>query len=181
MIDEEQGIKPLVDTEEQPETLLDQLAAKRKEISENKETFLPVPGYDKEPPLLLIKYRLLDGPDLAKIGQRVRKQFKGQWDRQLFGAIDTFIAACLGIYVDLGDGNPKPLTVKGEPVTGFTRDLAEGMEFADELADADVHRNVVIGLFAKNDVAISQHNYLLSRWMADTSIDVSSEMFEGNL
>jgi len=165
-----------------PTTLLDQLASKRKEIADIRETFVPIPGYDKEPPLLLAKYRLLEGPELDRIGSRVRRDVKGRWDRQITAAIDTFIAACEGIYVDTGDGaGPRPLTLNGEPITGYTEELAQALKFASELPSPATARSVVLGLFTNNDVAISSHAMVLSRWFADTSIDVSQEMLEGNL
>lgn len=167
---------------EQSSNLLSQLAEKRREIADTKDVFLPVPGYDKEAPILLIKYRLLTGPELERIGQKVRREVKGRWDRQLEAAVETFIAACDGVYVDLEDGkDPQPLTINGREVTGFTRDLAEGLEFADRLQDPDRARDVLFGLFANNDVAISKHNFLLNMWMSDTSVDISKEMYEGNL
>jgi hypothetical protein len=178
----EDNIVPVVQTEEQPDNLLSVLAGKRKELSENKETFLPVPGYDKEPPLLLIKYRLLDGTEIDKLGNKIRREFKGRWDRTLYAAVDIFIAACGGIYVDLGEGDPpQQLKVKGQPVTGFTRDLAEGLDFVDRIDNPDRARDVVFGLFANNDVAITGHYFLLNRWMGDTTIDVQEEMYGGNL
>lgn len=167
--------------EEQPDNLLSQLAAKRSQIAENKETLIPVPGYAEDPPLLLIKYRLLEGQEIAQIGNTIRQQFKGRWDRTMYAGIDTFIRAVVGVYVDKGDGVPVPLTIQGQPVTGFTRSLAEGLQFADTLAEPDDPRQVVFALFANNEVAIAQHNFNLNRWMSDTSIDISKDMFEGNL
>lgn len=161
--------------------LLGQLAAKRREISTTRETFIPVPGYDREPPLLLIKYRLLEGPELTMIGEKIRREVRGSWDRQMFAAVDTFIAACVGIFVDKGDGKPVPVTYEGFPITGFNEDLAKALQFRDELPDPPSARSVVFGLFASNDVAISQHNYVLNRWFSDTSINVSEEMLAGNL
>jgi hypothetical protein len=162
-----------------PTNLLEQLAAKRKEISENKETFIPIPGYDREPPLLLARYRLLEGPELAGIGQKVSREIKARWDRQLFAAIDTFIAACIGIYVDKGDGKPEPLTVNGDPVLGFDESLAEALHYKSELSQPVRGRDVVLGLFGKNDVMITNHAMQLNRWFGDTTVDVSQE-FLGN-
>jgi hypothetical protein len=179
--EEERLLMPAVQDEEQPETLLDQLSAKRREIAETKETNILVPGYDREPPLLMIRYRLLDGTELDKIDNRVRRETKNRWQRTLLAAIDTFIDAVVGFYVDLGDGNPKPLTYHGNPLTNFGPDLAEAMQFADQVEDPNSHRQVVLGLFTNNDVMIAQHNYQLNRWFGDTSLDVNREMMEGNL
>lgn len=176
----EMGVLPLPE-EDTAETLLDQLGAKRKAISEIKETNILIPGYSSEPPLLMARYRLLDGKELEIIGQRVAREVNDRWLRTLFAAVDTFVTAIVGFYVDMGDSLPKPLTYKGQPITQFGPDLAEGMQFADEIEDPNNHRQVAMALFANNDVAIAQHSYMLSRWMGNTSIDVNRELLEGNL
>ena len=167
---------------DQPENLLGQLAEKRRVISETRETHIPVPGYDKEPPLLLARHRLLDGPEIERIGGRITREHKSRWERQINAAVEMIIISCTGMFVDVaGDGEIQPLTFHGEPITGFTRDLAEALQFDDKIEDADRARDVVFGLFANNDAAIAQHNYVLNRWFTDTSVDVTQEFFTGNL
>lgn len=175
------GIAEQAAQDKAPENLLEQLAAKRKEISETRETFISVPGYDREPPLLLVRYELLEGNTLVKIGDKVRREVKDKWQRQLFAAVDTFIAACVGIFVDYGDGTPpQPLTYNGQIVTGFNQDLAEALQFSGELSDPPSARSVVFKLFADNDAALSKHNYMLNRWFTDPTLDVAGEMEAGN-
>lgn len=169
--------------DDSPENLLDQLAQKRKTINETKETYIPVPGYDENPPLLLARYRLLDGAELSRIGDKIQRDVKGRWDRQVYASIDTFIAACMGFFVDKGDGKPVPLVHQGEPITGYTQALAEALQYAGEVPDGPDHviaRAVAFGLFVNNDVAISEHAFRLNRWFSNTSIDVS-QGFLGNL
>lgn len=176
------GVAELVAHDDaQPDSLLETLAAKRKDIAESKETYIPVPGYDRSPPLLLVKYRLLEGPELTKIGEKVRMQYKGRWERSLNAAIDTFIAACLGIYVDRGDGTPVPLTLNGQPISGFNEDLAVALKYQDTLPEGGRHSDVVLGLFAHNDIAITSHAMQLNRWFGNTTIDVSEDFLGGNL
>lgn len=165
-----------------PENLLEQLAAKRREISEHREIDLPVPGYDTEPPLLLIRYKLLDGHTLTQIGMKIRRQQGDRWLRALNAALDTFIAACTGFYVDLGEGIAEPLTYNGEHIRGFTMELAEALQFTKDLPENATTRHVAMGLFGGNDVAVTQHSYLLNRWFQNTSIDINEELLmEGNL
>lgn len=169
--------------DETPENLVDQLAAKRKVISETKETFIPVPGYDQQPPLLLARYRLLDGPELSRLGDKISREVKGRWERQIYASIETFIAACVGFYIDKGDGKPVPMVHDGSPVTGYTVALAEALQYRDEIPDGPDHvvaRAVAFGLFVNNDVAISEHAFRLNRWFSNTSIDVSQDLL-GNL
>lgn len=184
MSENEHEVPTALEMTDPPEqrSLLDQLAEKRQVVADTRETMIQVPGYDKEPPILLIKYRLLEGKDLAKIAGNVRSEFRNRWEQGLHAAVDTFVAAIAGVYIDPGDGAPPvPLTYQGEPITGFTRELAEGLKFDDKIADPDRPRDVVFGLFGGNDVALSAHSFQLNRWFGNTSLDVSRDMFEGNL
>lgn len=183
MYDEDQPIAPVVPgLDDPPENLWEQLGQKRKAVADSKDVMLPVPGYDHGTPFLGVKYRLLDGPEIDKIGARIRTEFSNRWDRTLYAATDTMIAACEGLYYHTGDREWKPLTIAKEPVRGFTAQLAEAMQFADDIGPGvNNPRAVLMALFANNDVAISQHFFLLNRWMTDTSVDVSREMQEGNL
>lgn len=163
-------------------SLLDQLAERRRELSSTRETMIPVPGYDREDTMLLAKYRLLEGTELSRIGDKVRRDTKNKWDRQINAALDIFVAACEGFYIDMGQGEPpQPVTFEGNPITGFTEELARALQYFDELPTPVTARHVAYGLFAKNDVAINTHSYMLNRWFSDTSLDVSREFMEGNL
>ena len=172
------GLEGLVNDE--ASSLLDQLAERRQAVADTKDTFIEIAGYDKEPPILLAHYRLVEGPELAKIADKVRTEFRGRWDRNLYAAIDTMIVACDGIYIDKGDGKPVPLTLNGDPITGYNNALAEGLRYVDKLRQGFTHRDVVLGLFGGNELAIAEHNARLNRWFGDTSADVSKD-FLGNL
>jgi hypothetical protein len=173
---------PIIDlADEQPDNLLSQLAEKRRAIAEAREVDIPVPGYDKTPPKLLIRYRLLEGQELTQVADRMRQAFKNRYERQINAAAETMVAAVTGLYVDLDDGSPpSPLMIKGEAVTGFSAELAEALGFADKIDDPARPRDVVFGLFGNNDVMLGQHNFQLNRWMSDTTTDVSQELFGGN-
>jgi len=159
---------------------LEQLAAKHKELGDTKEVNIPVPGYDKSPPLLFIRYKLLEGAELARMGDKIRRETRNQWQRQMYAAVDTFIAACVGFYFDDGDGRYQPLMYQGEHIVGFNPNLAEALGFAGELPPEPTARAVAFSMFNNNDAAIAQHNYLLNVWFQDTSIDVQAELM-GNL
>jgi hypothetical protein len=180
MQDERIKITDQAVSEEPPESPLEQLAAKHRELAETREVHIPVPGYDREPPLLFIKYRLLEGNELARMGDKIRRETRNQWQRQVFAAIDTFITACQGFYYDSGDGLYKPLVYQDEHIAGFSEKLAEALGFRDELPDPPTARAVAFSLFNNNDAAIAQHNYLLNAWFSDTSLDVQAELM-GNL
>ena len=166
--------------DEPPESPLEQLAAKHKELADTRECNIPVPGYDKNPPLLLIRYRLLEGTELARMGEKIRRETRNQWQRQLLAAVDTFIAACKGFYYENGDGQLRELTYEGEHLVGFNMELARALGFADEIGEEPTARKVCFALFNHNDAAIAQHNMLLNMWFSDTSLDVQAELL-GNL
>jgi hypothetical protein len=158
-------------------SLLDALAARRDEIAVNNEIYLPIPGYDVSGITLLARYRLLSGEELEGIGRKVVKQYsKSQrYERTLYGSIDVMVNACTGIFYEM-DGQRKQLTTNdGTPIDGFDENLAEALQF-----EADTARQCVLGVFCGNVVSLQTHNLMLGRWMSDTSIDVMSEMLEGN-
>lgn len=167
--------------DEEPKSVLDLLAEKRRLVADTKETYIPVPGYDASPPVLMVKYRLLDGKEINAVAEQAAKVIRDRWERQLHAAVSVFIKACSGLYIDLQDGTePQPLTINGAPVLGFTHALADALGFADKIDNPDRALDVVFGLFGNNEVAITQHSYKLNRWMGDTTVDVNAELL-GNL
>jgi hypothetical protein len=166
-----------------PETeagsLLDQLANKRKEIEEAREVDLRIPGYDRQPPILYGRYRMMDSAEIGKIGVRVRTATKNRMERQELAFVDTIIAACQGFYVDLGDGQLQPLTLNGNHISGYTLELAEALKFGDEINPTDA-RTIVYGLFA-NPNAINDHGFRLMSWFTNVNMEVGEDLFGGNL
>jgi hypothetical protein len=159
----------------QNSSLFEQLREKRAEAAAGTETFIPIPGYDSEAPVLLAKYRVLDGKELDTIGRKVQKQTKDRWNRQILAAMDSCIAACEGMYIDMLDGSePQPLTFNEIPILGFTGELAQALQY-----EATNAREVFSGLFLGNEVAMIQHNVRLSLWMGNTSRKVDQDMFMG--
>jgi hypothetical protein len=157
-----------------PQSLLDVLAQRKKEQQEATEVYITIPGYDKPPIILAAQYRLLEGKEIDEIGRRVTSQTKDRWQRQVFAAVDTFIAACTGFYYqEEGDSADtwKPLTLNQVLIPGYTNELAQALRF-----EATTAREVAFGLFGGNDVAIMQHNVRLSIWMGDTTRDVNQEL-----
>jgi hypothetical protein len=173
------GLGIVSDEEEAaPSTLIENLRAKRKEQSEEQTLLLELPGYNEGYPKLLAKYRLLEGHDVDRIGRNVTRETKDRWDRQMLTAIDIMIEACLGLYVDEGNGDePHPLTWNnGNEITGFNEDLAHALQF-----EAHSARDVVFGLFGgrSHDLMIMEHNVRLGRWMGNTSRKVDEELLLG--
>jgi hypothetical protein len=162
------------------------LAQQRNALATTRETYLPIPGYERSGIALYVKYRLVDGDEIAKIGRKVTGEFRRSqaYERQLWASVDVMIAGCEGLFVDLGDRKKIPLkTNAGTEVSGFNADLAEALGFAGEINPNQPARSVVLGVFGGNMVALQQHALLLGRWMSDTTADVTQEFLEagGNL
>lgn len=151
------------------ESLFDNLVQRREEIASERETMIPVPGF--EDPQLLIKYGLVAGDDLNKIGRKNQK-VKDRYQQGLFNAVDVMIRACQGIYIVLDGDEPVQLTADGDPVDGFTPAFASKMK----LEGAESARGVVFALFNHNDIAIGQHSFKLQRWMGDTSLNIDEDL-----
>lgn len=165
---------------EQDGSLLDSLAQKHSALANTKSIKMVLPGYDQKPPFLLAQYGLVDGKELALLGEKVYRETKDAYQRQLYGAVDTMIMALQGFYVDLGDGLPKELTYQREHLTRFDVSLAQALKFEDKLKPGHGAREVVFSLFGGNDIMIVSHSVQLSRWLSNTSIEVDEAMFGGN-
>lgn len=164
---------------EEPDSLLDVLAQKRQIIADTTGVDIRLPGYDIDPPILYASYRLLDGKELQVIGQTVQRKFKSRSDRELYANVDVFTRAITGFKYDMGDGELKVLTLRGEPITGFDASLAEALQFTDKIGDPNDARQVVFGLFV-HEVPIYDHGLKLNRWFANTGVDVNASLM-GNL
>jgi len=162
---------------EAPSSTLESLRRKREALTENRTVDLAVPGYDKEPPALYIRYNLLQGPEIDRITRKVMRETKDRWDRQVLSSIDAMIAACEGLYIDWDDGTGRqPLTLNGDHILNFGPELAQALG----IQDAGSARAIVREVFGNNDVALAQHNIQLSRWMGNTASEVDEELL-GNL
>lgn len=148
------------DEEIDPENLLDVLRQERIEAAED-EKLISVPGYDRIP--LFVKYRMIDGSEIRKIGAKNRKN-PNEWDRNLMTAIDVMITAAVGIYVEV-EGDIRPLTWQGAEITGYTEELAQALQ----MKNADTARKVVLELFHNIETYVASHSAQLQAWFAGTS------------
>jgi hypothetical protein len=79
-------------------SLVDLLKQDLQEITENKEVFIPIVGYEKTG--LAVRYRLPEnGKELDNIGRKVMREYKDQFSRNLYIGMDTMIHLCIGLYV----------------------------------------------------------------------------------
>lgn len=144
-------------------SILDQVKARRSSQAAETTVELPISGWGGT---VVARYRLLDPlNELQDILDRCRRAFPGNQEAQGFwGGVDVMIAACEGLYaVDETDGDLKPLSLNGsgEPAT-YTVDLAAALG-----ETADSAREVVVGLFKGNKMAVGAHSGKLIQRMMD--------------
>lgn len=149
------------------ESLADRLRRQRKEQAENTWHDVDIPGYNGE---LFCRYRLLESQELDGIGRKVRQEVRDRSERILAAAMDGLILSCMEFFVR-EDGREMPLrehpTYQGPkdvPVR-YDINLAEYLEFTDQLSDPPSARGVVLALFGGNDVAVQTHSALNAQWM----------------
>lgn len=164
-------------------SLLDALAAQVQKTSDDQETFVPIPGYEKSGMTLLARYMLLDSKESEKIGRRVMREFKSksqQYERNLYASVDVMVAACTGIFVERS-GERIQLTFQHREISGYSDDLVSALKLT--VAETSPVRSTVFQVFRSNVYAIQQHSLLLGRWMSNTTTDVLGEVLDagGNL
>lgn len=147
-----------------------------RELSETQEVYVPVKGYEKTG--LQIKYHMPEhGKELGLIAQRVMRETKDVFTRNLYIAMDTMSHLCDGLYV-------QPEGVE-EPVMLDPQELGEPMQFDERLAEmmgangeVSSSRQVIRKLFGGNDLAVVNHAERLQRWLANTKADLDAELWQ---
>jgi hypothetical protein len=163
-------------TPEAPDSLVDQIRGELEELSEIQEVFIPVVGYSQS--RLQVKYRMPEsGKEIDLIGQKVSRETKDRYNRNLLIAMDMMIHLCAGLYVQ-PDGAEEPVELDpqelGEPVY-FDERLAEIIGLNGGSGSA---RIVLRKLFGNHDLAILNHSEKLSRWLANNKADLERELWE---
>jgi hypothetical protein len=182
---EDEADTKIVSLGKQP-SIVDLLRQDLKELEESEEVFIPIIGYERVG--LQVKYRLPEsGKELDAIARKVAREYKDQFSRALYTAIDTMITLCLGLYVSPSEelGAELETEVPREPVE-LDPDLSgEAVKFDERLAEAlgfsqEVHsaRAVVRRVFGGNDMAIMTHGERLNRWLANTKANLDVEFWQ---
>lgn len=158
-----------------PPNLAEALRARRKEISDNTETLMDLPGYENvEIPgigtiSMVARYRRLDYQEQERIANKVAQSKAPR--RTLHGQLDTIALACVEILLRMPDGNVKPLghIIPGhdpeDPIT-YDKRLAEFLG----LQNVDGARSVVLGVLA-NESAVTPHYIELNTWMMSSNVE----------
>ena len=163
---------------EEPErnNLQEQLRAQRQEALEDNTHDFPIPGYSN--PILLARYRIIEGKESSRIMDKVRRQTKKEYDRNLWMTMDTIIAACEGLYIRDPDADedeePRPLDPDGNGTARYDERLAAFLGF-----EAHSAREALLGVFANNETALMMHGARLSRWMGGIEMSADEEFLLG--
>jgi hypothetical protein len=161
-------------------SLLEALAQQRDDLAQQREVDIPLPNYGKSGIQLYVRYRLLDGDELAKIGRLVNREFNRNraYERNLYASLDVIIEACEGFYVEKEGQNKVPVTLGGTPISGYNQELAQALKFEDKIDPRHPARSCVLAFFGGNVVSVQQHSVMLGRWMGDTTVDLTEEFLE---
>ena len=117
MQDEERDplIHEAMEEDERPQSLMEQLRARRDEIAETRDTFLTLPGFEDMG--FLIKHRLMSRFDIEQIGKRVSREVKNRGERNMRILVDQIIESTSGFFYQEADvDEPTPLPpLNGSP------------------------------------------------------------------
>ncbi|SRR6266496_2459983 len=167
---EEPLVSDLIEESSGPQTFMDQLRAKRKEIAETRSTFLTIPGYEETG--MVVQHRLMDRPEIEIIGRKVQKETKNRSEKHMRILIDMIIESTTGFYRSQIDGEPEPLPSRDEDVPVISwEELAVNLGWEP----TGNERAAVYYIFGNNEFAIGQYGIGLNRWMGNTGLDVDSE------
>lgn len=154
----------LADDEPTPDvgaSLLAQVREKRRAAGAARTIDLAIPGYDGD---LIARYRLVDALGEGKlIGEKIRRDFKTEEDRNYWGAVDVLITACEGFYLRNAEtGELEPLDPDGQGPVCYDHRLAKGLEL-----DTTTARDTLTALFNGQTIRILAHAVKLAEWMQD--------------
>lgn len=159
-------------------SIVDLFRQEQEELASAKSVFIPVKGYEKTG--LQIRYKMPEsGKEIEMISNKVARQQKDTYARNLYSAMDIMIHLCDGLFVQPEDV-PEPVMLDpenaGEPC-GFDTTLAVllGMDVNNDDTTA---RAVVLKLFGGNELALMTHAFDLNRWMQNTKADLNLEMWQ---
>lgn len=153
-----------------PESLKEGLRRQREENLHTSTLELALPEYTN--PELVGQYRMVDPAELSVIGEKLKREFKNRTELVTYGAIDSIIVACAGLYARQA-GSKELISLNEEFPLRYDGRLAEYLGI-----EATTAREVVIGVFGGNMYAIIDHNVKITRWMADRKVDLSDGLGE---
>lgn len=158
------------DANKGPQTLMEQLRARRQEVAESRDTLIALPGYEEVG--LQVKYRLMERKEVEAIGKKLRKAgVKDRGQFEMLALTDVMIGATEGFYVNV-NGKPEELSAEDGPWVERWEQLAEYLGYNGEEKTA---RACLYWVFAGNEFAIGNHGITLNRWFGNTGSEVDAE------
>lgn len=156
-----------------PENLMNQLRAKREEIANTRDTFLPITGYEDLG--LQVQHRLMDRPEVEKIGRKVFHEVKNRGERQMRILVDQIIQSTIGFYIQREEDD-EPVQLSDE--NNGDEDIERWDQMAAYLGwDPNGNaRSALYYVFGGNEFAVGQYGILLNRWMGNTGLNVDEAL-----
>ena len=172
-IEEQDAIQSAASPEDAngPQSLMEQLRAKRQEVADTKDIKIPIPMYEDLG--LQAQYRLMDRPEVEAIGKKNRNTTKDRGQFQMNVLCDVIINACEGFYVQQG-GETIPLT-DGDDGPHITRWDELAMFCGASRDQASSGRAALYFMFGGNEFAIGNHGITLNRWFGNTGAEVDAD------
>lgn len=160
-------------------SIVDLLKQDINEIATHKEAFIRVSGYEKSG--IQIKYRMPEGgKELDAIAQKVERETKDRFARNLNTMIDTIITLCEGVYCQ-PPGVEEPVELDPEETGSpclIDERLAALLGMSTNGDSPLTARLVLKRLFHNNDMAIINHAEKLNRWLMDQNADLQMELWQ---
>jgi len=154
-------------------SLADQLRARRAEIAESKDVFLPITGFEEFG--LVTKHRLMDRTEVERIGRKILSETRDRGERNMRILLDTIINSTTGFFIQKGEEEPQEIIndLNGNSHVLSWDELAQYLGWSPgEYGDA---RSALYWIFGNNEFAIGQYGILLNRWMGNTGLKVDEE------
>jgi hypothetical protein len=158
-MDDQQVVTQVVVEEARgPQSLMEQLRAKRQEVSDTVETFIPIQIFSgeyegEEIPQVFVKYRVIERAEIEAIGKKVRKETRNQGEQMMRVMVDTLIGACEGFYVQPAETDDKEELVwpqDNRPVSDWV-DMAQFLGLEPGQAASIGKRNAVFYVFGDKE------------------------------
>jgi hypothetical protein len=167
-------IHDLVSGEAQgPQSLHEQLRAKREEIAETRDTLIGIIGYTE--PLLLTRHGLMDRVEVEQIGKRILRETKDRGERNMRLVCDQIINSTKAFFFQRAT-DIEPILLEDEHGTPIERWDQLATYLGWEQAGNGTARAALYFVFGDNEFAIGQYAIKLNRWMGNTAYDVDTEL-----
>lgn len=179
-IDEEsQETQPLVheitsDEIKGPATLAEQLRLRRNEIAETHDVLLPLTGYEEYG--LHVKHRLMDRPEVERIGRKIMNETKDRGERNIRIMIDMIINSTSGFFIKEGDAlELQLLDDRQSDIPVISWGMMASYLGWNPNGDEDNSRMALYWVFGGNEFMVGQYGVLLNRWMNNTGVKIDEE------